>query len=219
MTAQKPNKEPVKKDVPPPSKKVENKMPEKKTKKLVKESKHNDSALFEWRKDIVIGTLNVIFLVGLFFLLSKIPANAKKLQVLNQNAFVVSTVTEEQLQQFDLEDNKENIEKIKAIFPDEDGVLDFVSEIEKLQDEGTVIGYSFVSKDPVSDKTKVQGFPVVIDMRGTWEDIGDDIQKIQKLPYLFRPVNIEALEDPEDNIVEFSYGGFIYVDESFKKNR
>ena len=172
-----------------------------------------------WIKDIVLAILNVGFVIGLIYLLNRLPTRANEVKSLRSNAQLVNTAGENtEILQFELDLTAEDYEKLQDLYPDEERLLSFVDEIENLRTNGTVVGFTFASKDPVVDKTKNLGLPIIIDMEGSWEAISQDIQTIQALPFLFRPVTFDAEEDREDNVVKLKYGGFLYVDESFEEN-
>jgi hypothetical protein len=44
------------------------------------------------------------------------------------------------------------------------------------------------------------------------------LEKLNKLPYMFTPVNILIEEGDKENTVNFKYGGFLYVNETTQKN-
>ena len=112
----------------------------------------------------------------------------------------------------------EKITRLQTIFPNDTGIVNFVKEIEKLKAGGIVRGISFVSQEAVRDKTKALGIPFVIELEGSWADIDATLTTIQKLPYLFRAVTVETNIN-EEGIVNYKYGGFLYVDESLAKSR
>ncbi len=172
-----------------------------------------------WLKDIVLAVINVCFIVGLIYLLNKLPLRANQVRSLRGEAQLTNSADEDtNILKFELEQSNQDYEQLKSLYPDEDRLLKFVDEIEKLQTSGTVIGFTFASSLPVVDKTKELGLPIIIEMSGSWENIAQDVATIQKLPFMFRPVTFDAEEDREENVVHLKYGGFLYVDESFKKN-
>jgi Tfp pilus assembly protein PilO len=69
------------------------------------------------------------------------------------------------------------------------------------------------------DKTGNYGIPVIIELNGAWESIGQDLQEIQKLPFLLRAISIDAEPDKEnESMIQFKYGGFLYVDTRLGEN-
>jgi len=169
-----------------------------------------------WLKDIILGILNITFIMALVFLMRKLPSKANEIRSLRNSSLLSQSEADADIQEFDIEQNQESIEKIKRLFPKEKDLLNFVSDIENLKQEGSVISFNFASKDPVTDKTKNTGLPILIEMEGSWEQIGKDIKKVQELDYIFRPVSFYSEESPNDGLISVQYGGFLYVDESFK---
>ena len=165
-----------------------------------------------WTKDILLGLVDVLLVVGLLYLLSQLSGIASKVSELRS----IGLKGTANIQEFELMSFKEDIEKMDSAFIDEERMLaDFVGEIEKLKGERTVVDFNFQNEDPISDKTKVFGFPIVISMSGNWEDIAADLVTIQSLPYLFRPVAFNA-EEQVGGGVEVEYGGILYVNENFE---
>ena len=70
-------------------------------------------------------------------------------------------------------------------------------ELQK-SDAGAISKVSFASQKAVTDKTGNYGVPIVIELMGSWDAIDSDLQKIDKLPYLFRPVKVEIGYDEEN---------------------
>lgn len=193
--------------------KVEQKLNKKNTKKIKKKRKG-----FVWLKDTVLAVVNITFIIILIYLLQQMPSKAKEINSLRSTSITSKSVGTGEVQFFDLDTNKEKIEALTGVFPDEDKLLQFVAAIEEIRDTGSVVGFTFGSENPVLDKTKNLGLPIRIDLRGSWEEISRDIERIQKLPYLFRPVTFDAQELPQEGYVEVKYGGFLYVDKSLEKN-
>ena len=61
--------------------------------------------------------------------------------------------------------------------------------------------------------------PVVIELEGSWEAIDTDLQAIDQLPYLVRPVRVEIEQsEAEEGVIVFKYGIFLYVSDEFGEN-
>jgi hypothetical protein len=111
--------------------------------------------------------------------------------------------------------------KMSELFLDEAGIVNFVNDVELQKTEGGAISkVAFASQKAVGDKTGNYGVPIVIELAGSWESIDKDLQKIDQLPYLFRPVQIEIGYDEENpEVVIYKYGIFLYVRESLGETR
>jgi hypothetical protein len=106
-----------------------------------------------------------------------------------------------------------------SLFPDEAGLVNFVKEIERLKVEGVVRDFSFANENAVRDKTGVLGIPFILRLEGTWDQLNSDFMQLQKFPYLIRAVTVDVrIKDINTGIIDFMYGGFIYVDKSLEKN-
>ncbi len=182
-----------------------------------KKKRRKDSTGKMWGKEIALALINLTFIAGLFYILGQLPSRATQLKALRTQSLVVP-VSDVDIQKFELKQNIEDIKTISDFFPNDQGLIDFVNEIEKIKSDGSVVGFSFVSKDAVIDKTQNAGLPLVINFVGTWEEIDRDLKRVQELPYMFRPITVTANEIRQDGVVDFNYGGFLYVDKSLEKN-
>lgn len=161
-------------------------------------------------KDIVLGIVNLIALGGLIFLLTKLPARAQEVSTARNKELKASQKVSVKLAE--IEDSKKLAEEIKAIFPDESGLVDFVKGIEDIRADGTVENITFKNQKTIRDKTGNFGLPVLIIMRGSWQDIKRDMVRVQELPFIFRAVSIETRID-EEGLVVVEYGGILYTNE------
>ncbi len=169
-------------------------------------------------RDVILGIINLISLVLLIIILTRFPIKAQELKELRiQSVKNESSVSFEFVE---IEASKEKSGQLENLFPDESGIVDFVSQVEKLKTEGGAIEkITFASQEVVMDKTGNYGIPVIIKLNGAWESIGQDLQKIQKLPFLLRAISIDAEPNKEnESMIQFKYGGFLYVDTRLGEN-
>lgn len=185
-----------------------------KSKSAVKKSSTKKGIVFSRLYFFVI--LDLITFLMLFYFLGVIK---KKAVILNdlvnayQNAQQSSKVNFVDLE---IKSYKEKADKIISLFPNDQRLLDFIKIIEdKSGDNGSVVNFTFATKEPVRDSTTRLGVPVVINFKGSWMQIDKDLRDIQSAPFLFRPITIEAKNTNNGDMVELMYGGFLYVDESF----
>ncbi len=179
--------------------------------------KKKKSGIRLYIKEIILAVINIVFIALLIVFLLRLPSAATELNNLRTTDIRSSTKGDFEINELELKASQEQSDRLKTLFPNEEGIINFVDEIEKLKVDGTVTDFSFASIDAIQDTTGNYGVPIVIVLNGSWEQIGTDIQKIQKLPYLFRPINITA-EPKEEGVIELKYGGFLYVSESIGKN-
>lgn len=179
--------------------------------KLPKKEKSENS--FYTKKDVILGIVNLVTVAILIFLLTKLPIKSKEFQM--EKALEILNAENPEAVFGDIEPHKEKADQLSKLFLDESGIVNFVGEVEKLKGEGSAIQkVTFTSQKPVKDKTGFTGIPVIIEMKGNWQEIAGSMEKIQSLPFLFRPVNIEALPvKDEPGITELGYGAILYVNE------
>jgi Tfp pilus assembly protein PilO len=168
---------------------------------------------------VIAGGFNFLGIAASVAILGNLSQKALELKKL-RNA-VAGAEKKKQVEVSDLQIPSvvEKSQALFSLFPNEPGLVDFVKEIEKLKNEGTITDFSFVNQEAVTDQTGTLGFPFVIKFSGPWEQVSEDLVKLQKLNYLVRAVNIDLKSSKDSaDLVEFKYGGFIYVDQSFNQN-
>lgn len=169
-------------------------------------------------KDIILGFINLVTIILLIVFLVKLPEKSTDLKKLKVEQLKGESASLLPISEITAARDKAN--EIESLFLDQSGIVGFVDEIEKLKVEGSSIQkVSFASQKPIKDKTGFSGVPVVIEMRGSWEAIGTDLQKIESLPYLFRAASVDAATIPDNpGVIDFKYGGFLYVNDELGKN-
>lgn len=179
---------------------------------IERKDKSSDSKKTKIIKLAAIIVANILFLVGTIFLLGKISEISTNLQELENSP----TMSQEELAalQVQLQNNEEQAELINQIFPDQENLVGFVQEIDRLRNENVVQSFSFANNTPVKDRTQAQGLPISMRLEGTTGELDNGLRRIQDLPYLFRPVGIEITRLGEGRF-ELRYNGILYVDEQF----
>lgn len=191
---------------------------EKKTQALGKKPKKTIFAS-KWVGFTILAVANVAILVSLIFLQGQLLKRADELKKVRAEDLGLAQGSEVEVVSTDLAANKEIKEELSSLFPDESGLVNFVREMERLKTEGVVTSFSVASQDAVRDKTGHFGIPVIIEFRGSWAQIDNDLQRLQSLPYFIRAVKLETRPDEtESGVINLRYGVFIYVDESLGKN-
>ncbi|MFV1917302.1 MAG: hypothetical protein ACC618_02380 [Patescibacteria group bacterium] len=171
-----------------------------------------------WWKDILLGVVNAAFIISTIFFLEKLPDRAGEFRKVRTKEIDSSAKSSIEIAGLELESSKDQVQELKNLYPDEEGLLAFVKEIDILKEEGVVITFSFASENVVQDRTGYFGIPFVIEFQGTWGQVGEALSKLQKLPFMFRAVSVETERVEGESLISFRYGGFLYVDESLKEN-
>lgn len=174
-------------------------------------------------KDVILGVVNLLSVIFFVIMIVNFPKKSQELKNLKIQEIKNEMAANMETNEIDLV--KPKVEKIDNYFLDEAGIVNFVNDVELQKSEGGAISkVSFASQKAVADKTGNYGVPIVIELTGGWEVIDSDLQKIDKLPYLFRPVKVEIEYDEENpdeenpKMVVYKYGIFLYVRESLGKN-
>lgn len=172
-----------------------------------------------WIKDLILAVINIAFLAALTILLGKLPNRAGELSQLRSTYTIAAAKREVEIAEFEIEESRLKAEGLKKYFPNQSGLANFAAEMDALKAEGLISSFSFASEDAIRDQTGYYGVPIIIRFLGTWELISQGLLRIGKLPYLIRAVSIESAATGENNLIDFRYGGFLYVDESLAKTR
>jgi Tfp pilus assembly protein PilO len=165
---------------------------------------------------ILIG-INILFVLVTIFLVSQMSTKGKEMKELRtkQLATNVSTST---VAQEELEKHKEHSDKVLSVFPDDDQLIEFVAKIDELKRAGGVTGFSFASDLPIKDPLGLLGLPVLVEMKGSLDQVNQSVVALQNLPFILRPVKTE-IEKNDDGTFEVRWGGFLYVDQNFGKTQ
>lgn len=170
-------------------------------------------------KDIILAVVNFVSVAFLVIVLVNFPEKSAELRELRTDEIRRNSIVGVEISEIEMARPK--AEAISKFFLDEGGVVDFVNDIELQKTEGGAISkVTFASQNAVADRMGNYGIPIVIELVGNWQAIDADLQKIDVLPYLFRPVKVEigyAEDDPR--MVIYKYGVFLYVGESLGKTR
>lgn len=191
----------------------------KKAKKGEKEAKKDNGQKKWWIKDIVLASVNFLFLAGILILLGMLPAKGKEFKQLRNRYEIASAKSEVEIAEFEIQDSSQKADELIAIYPKQSGLADFAGQMDLLRGEGLITNFSFASEKAVRDRTGYYGVPLVIRLSGTWDQISQGLSRIEELPFLLRAVNVEAVLTPDGNLVDYKYGGFLYVDESLAETR
>jgi Tfp pilus assembly protein PilO len=191
----------------------------KKAKPVIKKEKTTKKGLKInfWIKDILLAIVNIAFIVALVFLLGELPKKALELKKLKNDELEASVKSKVQIAEYDLLSSGEKADDLAKLLPDDEGLIEFVKEIDKLKEAGLVTRFSFASEQAVKDNNKNFGIPLIIEFSGTWAQISDGLQRLEGLPYLLRAISIEVRKNQE-GILSYKYGGFLYVSETLAKN-
>jgi Tfp pilus assembly protein PilO len=193
--------------------------PQKKGNKIFNKKAKKKKRLSFKASVVIVTVINLLALGFLFYVLSNLKGEAINLKKLRSASIDAQEKSKVEVADLQIQSYIDKSDYLMSLFPDESGLIDFVKEIEKLKNEGVVKNFAFANEDAVHDKTKVLGIPFVLRMEGTWEQIDSDLKKIQSMPFIVRAVTLDIqVKEEETNLIDFRYGGFIYVDESLAKN-
>jgi Tfp pilus assembly protein PilO len=166
---------------------------------------------------IVLLLVDIFAFILLLVVLSRLQSVAKETRLLRLELAQTVPVNPQAIQS-EITSLKEQLDKLSAYLPDEEGLIEFVSRIDHIKSEGVLVSFSFASMDPVKDASGNIGFPIVLTLRGSWDQINQTQKELYDLPYFIRPIDIRIEQPGGTGEVTLTYGGFIYANEVYEKN-
>jgi len=166
----------------------------------------------------ILLLVNFLMLVFSGYLIVSLPGKARDLNKVKSDEQKVKESKNVDITGLEYQPTKDSVDRLENYYPTEAGVIAFIEAIEKLKVDGYLKNFSLVSQNAVKDKTGSYGIPFIVEIDGNWEKINVSLQELQKLPYLVRAVNVEANIVGQD-LINFKYGGFLYVSDNLAKTR
>jgi len=189
-----------------------NESPQKPNEVAVKKEKRT-LRITPWWKEILLTIINVALIILTFIYLGRLPDKAKLAKEQRNSTGPSRSAINLELAKFEVESSKEKYEALSSLFPDEKRLLDFISQIDALKAEGFVSYFAFASESVVREKSGFVGYPFVLEFQGSLSQISDGLEKLKKLPFLLKGVNISLEREEVASGFVFRYGGFLYVEE------
>jgi len=168
-------------------------------------------------KIIVFNVINAVLLAGLIFMLRQLPRNAEKVKELHSQSIASQEESDIGVLEAEIDKSQGSIDRISNLFATDIQFLDFISQIDKLEETGVVRDFNLPVTTPVLDSTKNPGLPVSMTFTGSKEEINQAFVTISQMPFILKPVNI-SMDVGADGIIIVRYGGFLYTNEKFSKN-
>lgn len=170
-------------------------------------------------KAAILVIVNLLVVGGVVFLLDRLESKALEVKKLRSIQLTASHGEPFSALKADVEAAESKTGELLKYYPDSEGLIAFVGEIDKLKAEGVVTGFSFANEEPIKDnRTGAFGLPVLIELKGNWAAIDSALGRIMSLPYLLRSIRIDATPSEEEGLIEFKFGGLLYVDKNFSQN-
>lgn len=165
---------------------------------------------------ILLGLANMALIVSIFVVLNDLRSGAQELRELRGIGVEGLSSQEIAALEKEIATTKESVERLSKHFTDDESLVNYVKETDRLKRDGTVVNFSFATNDVVRDKTGNPGWPVALTFEGSWQDVDRDLRIIQGLPHFQRAIEIE-INRLEEGRVNLRYGGILYAKE--EKNR
>ncbi len=165
----------------------------------------------------ILVLVDLICLLLIFIFLSILPAKAQEAKKLKSLSLKIQAAKEKLINPAELVSEKQ-IADLQAVFPKDEGLVNFINEIDSLKKQGLVNQFSFASEKPVKDKNGYLVLPIVIQFSGSEAEVNYGLNKILSLPYLFRAINVEISKVPNEDKVSLKYGGVLYINEKNNTN-
>jgi len=172
-------------------------------------------------KSVIVMGLNLVVIVVTVVLLGKVPGLAKRTQEARTDLFRNSETVDYDVLGAEIEARNTQIAEIEGALATEQGLIDFVSSVDSLRNEGIVTRFSFLANSPVKDKNGSPGLPFVVEFNGDEGRVERALVSVQSLPYLTRPVEFGLVKKTAEDgggAITILYNGFIYVSKDVAQN-
>ena len=170
-----------------------------------------------WKTLLFIAS-DILLILGIIFLLNSSLSSSRKLSELRSLEIKYKGLVDPGLVLADLQENYAKISDLGSVLIDEQGLIEYVRKIDELRAEGIVKKFSFVTQEPVKDKQGFTGLPVLLEFEGTGVDAEKALNKVQMLPAILKPVDIEVLDSKVEDKLIIKMSAFLYTNEEFSGN-
>lgn len=162
--------------------------------------------------------LNVLAIGATIFFIISLSNKANELKRIKNEILDADKISSADIVDLELKSNLLKSNALLSLFPDESGLVRFISEIEQGKARGVITDFYFANQDAVRDKTGNFGVPFVLQIEGTWEQIDQELQDLQKRDFIIRTITF-AVDARDSSKIRMDYGGFIYVDDRLGKTK
>lgn len=167
-------------------------------------------------KILIFGLVNLLGLIFLGLLLTDLRQKTLEMKKMKGLAVQASQINLENLQT-EITENKDKSEQLEAVFPNEEGLIEFIKKIDELKKDKQLTYFSFAADNILKDKTGYLGLPLVFETKGNWQQISASLSSIYHLPFLIRAINLEIRQVTEKEM-SLKFGGILYVSKDFNQN-
>lgn len=167
-----------------------------------------------WRL-AVAGVLGLVLVGGIFFSSAKLKTSVSEIEK-KRGQMVALQEREESLRllAFELDTVKGEMSLVENVLPNEEGIVDFIKDIESLGEKVEIGKLSFESDQPQSDRLGRSYIEWTIEARGSLDNLEDFLEKLLSLPILIRSkvIDIDKMDEETSKLV---FRAWLYVDPNF----
>jgi Tfp pilus assembly protein PilO len=167
-------------------------------------------------KILIFILINFLALIFLGLLLNSLKGKTLEMKKMKNLAAETSRVNLENLET-EIAETQDKSEQLATVFPNEEGLIGFIQKIDELKKDKYLTYFSFAADNILKDKTGYSGLPLVLEAKGSWQQIGETLSKIYSLPFIVRPINVE-IRQVAGNEMNLKLGGILYVSKNFNQN-
>ncbi len=162
-------------------------------------------------ESMFLNAVSAILLVVLTLSFSRMESVANELKELRNTALHSEEGEDVVVLSAEISKNSDKIDKLASYFVTDASFLKFLEEKDRLVKDGRVSDFS-VSDKPVSDKAKNRGYAVLIELKGSPQEVSDALTKVDGLPFLMLPASMEV-DIGVDKATTLKYIGVLYTNE------
>ena len=190
--------------------------------KKVKDKNANQkkSINLPYKRDIILGTISLVVILLIVILMGRLNIIAEEIKQLENEKYKAVSSLALKATEGKLETNSDKIEAINSYLIDDNGLVDFVKQIDLLKEEGVVTNFKFASENLTKDgQTGYEVLPFELWFIGDKPRIDYGLKKLLGLPFLIRTVVVEVDKTSEEGDISLRYGGYLYVTKTHTKDR
>lgn len=167
-----------------------------------------------FRKVIFLNIGTMLMLIVAIVFLSRVGFLGEEIQKIRNEQLTTTQEADVAFLKTELTNYEDEITNLENIFIEDNDVVPFITEINRLEQQGILSGF-FISENAINDGNGNKGFPFSFILTGSEEQVDAALRTLQGLPFLVRgivsEVRTEEASGSAEEIVIFNYGGVLYV--------
>ncbi len=173
-------------------------------------------------KVVGANVINVILLVVVLYLLSQLTQVAGKIKELRSAQLAAEETTDAAVIKAEVDKNADKVGELTSLRAGDQEFIDFIEAVSALKSKGVIADVQYPGTTVGHDKIAPmdgKGFPVLIVLRGSQDQINTGLARVLDLPFLFLPQDVEFdTVGEEGGVPGMKLNVLLVVNENFAEN-